>query len=292
MTQRSALLLRGSTGWGEFSPFPDYSPAAAGLWFRAAREAADEAWPQPLRAVVPVNATVPAVEPATAHRIVTESGCATAKVKAGDAADEARIAAVRDALGPAGRLRIDVNAAWERDEAVRRIRALARYDLEYVEQPVASVEDMAAVRKRVDVPLAADESLRSGAAGHVIEEEAADIAVLKVHPLGGVRRCLLLADRLGLPVVVSSALETSIGLAAGVALAAALPELPYACGLGTASLLVGDLVAEPLVPVDGYVHVRRPEPDASRLARFRLTGTEEEELRAALTRAASAVGAR
>ena len=141
--------------------------------------------------------------------------------------------------------------------------------LEYVEQPVASVEDLAVVRRRVAVPIAADESIRRAADPYRVRDlEAADIAVLKVQPLGGVRACLRIAEDIGMPVVVSSAVESSIGIAAGVALAAALPELPYACGLATVQLLTGDVVADPLLPVDGALPVRRPAVDAAALARL------------------------
>jgi O-succinylbenzoate synthase len=128
------------------------------------------------------------------------------------------------------------------------------------------VEDLARVRRRVAVPVAADESIRRAADPYRVRDlEAADIAVLKVQPVGGVRSALRIAEQLGLPVVVSSALETSVGLAAGVALAAALPELPYACGLATTALLQHDLVDDGFVPVEGELAVRRPEPSEALL---------------------------
>jgi O-succinylbenzoate synthase len=182
--------------------------------------------------------------------------------------DEARVDAVRDALGPAGRIRVDANGAWSVDEAVLAIGRLDRAagGLEYAEQPTASVEDLARVRRRVDVPIAADESIRRAEDPYRVRDlEAADIAVLKVQPLGGVRACLEIAERIGLPVVVSSALETSVGIAAGVALAASLPDLPYACGLATVQLLTSDVVAHPLLPVDGALPVLRPTVDVRQL---------------------------
>jgi O-succinylbenzoate synthase len=178
--------------------------------------------------------------------------------------DEARLEAVRDALGPEAAVRVDANGAWSVDRAVTAVRALDRAagGLEYVEQPCASVEDLAAVRRRVDVRVAADESIRRAEdPSRVRDLEAADVAVLKVQPLGGVRACLRIAEDIGLPVVVSSALETSVGIAAGLALAAALPDLPYACGLATVQLLTADVVAEPLLPVDGYLPVSMPRVD-------------------------------
>jgi O-succinylbenzoate synthase len=158
-------------------------------------------------------------------------------------------------------VRIDANGGWSVDEAITAIAALtiAAHGLEYVEQPCASVEELAAVRRAVDVPIAADESIRRADDPYRVRDlEAADIAVLKVQPLGGVRACLRIAEEIGLPVVVSSALETSVGIAAGLALAAALPELPYACGLATVQLLAADVVADPLLPVDGVLPVGAP----------------------------------
>jgi O-succinylbenzoate synthase len=271
---REGVLLQGRAGWGEFSPFWDYGPRECAPWLRAAREAAHDGFPPPVRDRVPVNATVPAVGPERAAEVVRLSGgCTTAKVKVAEpgqseADDLARLEAVRDALGPGGKVRIDVNALWDVDEAVRRIPVYARAagGLEYVEQPCPTLDELAAVRRRVDVPVAADESIRRAEDPLLVAlAGAADVAVLKVQPLGGVRACLELAERCGLPVVVSSALETSVGIAAGVALAAALPELPYACGLATVQLLRHDLVDDPLLPVDGTLPVRRAEPDPALL---------------------------
>ena len=266
-TRRQGVLLPGPAGWGEFSPFPDYDDATCARWLAAARESAYDGWPAPVRDRVPVNTTVPAVGPEQAHAMVRASGCTTAKVKVAElgqvlADDIARVEAVRDALGPAGKVRVDANAAWSVDEATDALRALEKFDLEYAEQPVATLEDMAVLRRRIDVPLAADESVRRAEDPlRVAGLEAADIVVLKVQPIGGVRRCLEVAEACGLPVVVSSAVETSVGIAAGVALAAALPELPYACGLGTVSLLAADVTADPLLPVGGFLPVRAVAPD-------------------------------
>jgi O-succinylbenzoate synthase len=276
ITVREGLLLCGDAGWGEFSPFLEYDARTSAPWLAAAREAAFDGWPAPVRSSVPVNVTVPACDPVLAADIVRRSaGCRTAKVKVAEpgqtlADDQARLEAVRDAIGPSGRVRIDANGGWSVDEAVDRIPLLdkAAGGLEYVEQPCASVEELAAVRRRVDVPIAADESIRRAADPYRVRDlEAADVAVLKVQPLGGVRACLRIAEDIGLPVVVSSAVESSIGIAAGVALAAALPSLPHACGLATVQLLAGDVVADPLLPVDGEIAVRRPEPDPEALGR-------------------------
>ena len=276
ITVREGVLVEGEAGCGEFSPFLEYDAPTSAPWLDCAREAADLGWPAPVRSQIPVNVTVPACSPAQAREIVLASArCRTAKVKVAEPGqdpgeDEARLEAVRDALGVDGLIRIDANGGWSVAEAVRRIGALERAagGLEYAEQPVASVEDLAVVRHRVGVPIAADESIRRAADPYRVRDlDAADIAVLKVQPLGGVRACLRIAEDIGLPVVVSSALESSIGIAAGVALAAALPQLPYACGLATVQLLTDDVVAEPLLPVDGFLPVRRPALEAASLER-------------------------
>lgn len=297
-TRREGVLLRGPAGWGEFSPFPEYGPAECARWLAAARESAFDGWPAAVRDRVPVNVTVPAVDAETARGIVERGGCRTAKVKVAergqaDGDDIARVEAVRDAIGPSGRVRIDVNGGWDVEHAARMIKRLARYDLEYVEQPCATLEELAELRRRVDVPLAADESIRKAEDPlRVRAAGAADIVVLKVQPLGGVRAALCVAEACGLPVVVSSAVDTSVGIAAGVALAAALPELPYACGLATVQLLSDDVVAEPLLPgADGALPVRRPEPDPARLEACAADGERRTAWLARMTDAAGALEA-
>ncbi|MFI0465152.1 o-succinylbenzoate synthase [Saccharopolyspora sp. 5N102] len=276
VTVRRGVLLSGPAGWGEFCPFEDYDDAQSVPWLRAALEACTEEWPEPVRDRIPVNCTVPAVPAEKAAAIVSASGCGTAKVKiaepgqsAGD--DIERVAAVRDALGPGGAIRVDANAAWDVDTAVTRIRELdkAAEGLEYAEQPCTTIDELAAVRRRVDVRIAADESIRRAEDPlRVAVAGAADVAIIKATPLGGVRRALRVAEACGLPCVVSSAVESSVGLAAQLALAGSLPELPFACGLGTVALLDGDVVADSLLPVDGQLPVLRrpPEPDPALVA--------------------------
>ncbi|MBB3050301.1 O-succinylbenzoate synthase [Prauserella isguenensis] len=271
ITVREGVLLRGPAGWGEFSPFRDYDDTESASWLAAAVEASRVGWPEPVRDSIEVNTTVPVVAPDHAHELVSSSGCRTAKVKVADprstlADDCARLEAVRDALGPRGAVRVDANAAWDVDTAVRALGELDRAagGLEYAEQPCPSVPELAEVRRKVDVRIAADESIRRAEDPlRVAVAGAADVAVVKVAPLGGVRRALDVAEACGLPCVVSSAVDSSIGLAAGLALAGALPELEFACGLGTASLLTADVTSSPLSPVAGRLPVPRtaPEPD-------------------------------
>ncbi len=272
---REAVLIRGPSGWGEFSPFPDYPPRITTRWLASALEAACSELPEPGRRTIPINVTVPAVTPEVAVGLVLESGATTAKVKVGEPGqsageDESRLAAVREAMGPAGKIRIDVNASWDLDTATERLASLSRFDLEYVEQPVPTLEEMVELRRRTAVPLAADELVRMRPDPlEVAEMGAADILVVKVQPLGGVSRTLDIAARAGIPVVVSSALETSIGIYSGLLVASLLPQLPYACGLGTVALLEGDPTRAPLVSMSGELEVRRPEPDPDLLARWR-----------------------
>jgi o-succinylbenzoate synthase len=298
INERQGMVWRGPAGWGEWSPFLDYRGAELVPWLRAAEEAAERGWPAPLRTEIAVNCTIPAAGPELAHDIARTSGCRTAKVKVAEpgqtlADDVSRLEAVRDALGPDGRLRIDANGSWSVDEAVLAVRELDRFDLEYVEQPCASIDELADLRRRLarsglQVLIAADESIRRAQDPYqVAQRAAADIAVLKVQPLGGVRACLQIAERIGLPVVVSSALETSIGIRAGLALAAALPDLPYACGLNTVALLADDLAIEPLIAVNGVMKVgdlaideatlenHRPDNQVRRFWQARLVQTRE-----------------
>lgn len=275
VTERLGLLLRGPAGWGEFSPFAEYPPDVTRWWAASAIAAATRPSPAPRRTVVEVNATVPAVGPVEAHRRAATSGCRTAKVKVAEpgqslADDVERVAAVRDALGPDGRVRVDANGAWDvatASVALERLDAAAG-GLEYAEQPCRSLDELAELRRRVRVPIAADESVRTADdPRRVAVAGAADLVVVKVQPLGGVERALDVVAAAGLPAVVSSALESSVGLATGLALAAALPDLAHACGLATTALLADDVTDVPLAPQGGRLRVRTVAPDPAALAR-------------------------
>lgn len=284
VTVRETVVFRGPAGWGEFGPFPEYQDTEAAAWLRAGIEAAWHGFPEPVRTRVPVNATVPAV-PAerVADVLAGYSGAVHAvKIKVAErghtlADDVARVAAVRDIL-PDARLRVDANMGWDEDQAVNALTALAPYELEYAEQPVATVPGLAAVRRRlreggVDLKIAADESVRKAEDPLAVARAgAADLIIVKVAPLGGVRRALEIVRDAGMPAVVSSAIDSSVGIRAGVALAASLPDLPYACGLGTLSLMTADVSREPLTPQDGYLDVRDAAVDPALLAEHELTG--------------------
>ena len=280
VTTREVALIRGPHGWGEFGPFLEYGPAEASRWLACPIESAHHPWPDAVRTTVSVNATVPAVAPGEVAGVLARfPGCTTAKVKVVErgqslADDVARVAEVRAAMGAAGRVRIDANGGWSVDEAVAALSALARYDLEYVEQPCATVEELrdlriALARAGVDVPIAADESIRKAEDPlRVRDLEAADLIVVKVAPLGGVRSALAIVQECGLPAVVSSALDTSVGISFGVALAAALPSLEHACGLGTVALLAGDVTPSPLVPDHGSLTAGRVDVGEALLDRW------------------------
>lgn len=270
ITVREVALIDGPAGWGEFGAFLEYEAPEASAWLASAVEAAYRPPPVVRRDRVPVNATVPAVPAGQVPEILARfPGARTAKVKVAEpgqtlADDVARVNAVR-ALIPV--VRVDANGGWTVHEATAAATALtADGPLEYLEQPCATVEELAALRRQVDVPIAADESIRKASDPlRVVRARAADVAVLKVAPLGGVARMLDIAAQIDIPIVVSSALDSAVGIARGLLAAAALPELRHACGLGTGGFFVED-VAEVAAPVDGYLPVEAVVPDPARLS--------------------------
>ena len=264
LNERDVILLEGPAGWGECSPLAGY-PCDPVQARRAAEESACQGFPPPRRDVVAVNALVDGsgFEPASLR------GFDAVKVKMRSPADLDLVARVRTVVGARVALRVDANGAFDVETAVDVIARLARLDVDLIEQPVASIDDLARVRRRCRVPIAADECIRTiDDARRLRELEAADVVVLKVQPLGGVRAALAVAEEAGVPAIPTSMLETSVGLAAGLALACALPELPFACGLATASLLGADITRDPLVPLDGRLARRTVTPDPALLARY------------------------
>lgn len=285
---REALLFEGPEGWGEFCPFLEYGPEESSRWLACAVESAWSPFPEPRRNRIAVNATVPAVGPERVPEVLSRSRGRVREVKIkvaekGQTLDDdlARVRAVQRAA-PDAVLKMDANGGWDHDGAVAALRALAEFSPAYVEQPVPTIEGLARLREAVvaeelGVPIAADESVRKESDPlRVAAVGAADLIVVKAAPLGGPRNALRIIRDAGLPAVVSSALETSVGMASGLALAAALPELEHACGLGTASLLAGDLTDEPLIPEDGCLPVRRVVPDRARLEEFGAAGARRD----------------
>lgn len=283
---REGMLLHGPSGWGEFAPFGDYDDVRAARWLRCAIEAAYGSWPKPRHEAIAVNAIIPAVSSADAATLARDAvlvhGCTTVKVKVGTglAEDEARVAAIRDVLTTstrAGRIRLDANGAWTVDDAATALRRLGAYGIEYVEQPCADLDALRELRGRIDIPIAVDEPLRwaddpMDPALHRAMSEVADIAIIKAAPIGGVASGLELADALmsvGLGIVVSGSLDSSIGLASGIALADASSRETGASGLGTGTLLAADLIRQPIVPRAGMVPVVRSAPDPALLQEAR-----------------------
>lgn len=274
ITTREVMLVRGPAGWGEFSPFTEYDDQESSAWLRSGIEAAWDGPPEPYRERVRINATVPAVPPSEVPGILARyPGVDTAKVKVAEkgqtvADDVERVRAVR-AVVP--RVRVDANGGWTVDEAVEALSLLLQDgELEYAEQPCATVPELVEVRRRLPgLRVAADESIRRAEDPlRVVRAGGADVAVVKVAPLGGMRALLELAGELGeygVPVVVSSALDSAVGMAAGIAAAAAIPKLEFACGLGTGSLFVDD-VCQGQELVDGTMLAGSVEPDPARLA--------------------------
>ncbi|MFN8087946.1 MAG: o-succinylbenzoate synthase [Mycobacterium sp.] len=276
ITVREVALIDGPAGWGEFGAFLEYEPPEAAHWLASGIESAYGARPSVLRTRIPVNATVPAVSADRVPELLARfPGSSTAKVKVAEPGqtlddDVARVNAVR-AVVPA--VRVDANGAWTVEEAVAAARALTvDGPLEYLEQPCRTVAELAEVRRRVDVPVAADESIRkAGDPIAVVRAGAADVAVLKVAPLGGVESVLDIAAQIDIPVVISSALDSAVGICAGLVAAGALPRLDLACGLGTGGLFVDDVV-ESLDVVEGALDVVGIEPDAARLSALAAPG--------------------
>jgi O-succinylbenzoate synthase len=266
---REVSLFKGEYGWGEFSPFLEYSAAECAPWLKCAIEAATKPRPKLFRQSIKVNGTLPALNnPDEIEGIVNSfPGVTTFKVKVGDnlSEDIARLAKVR-ALRPEVKLRIDVNGNWSVADAVTNLRAIYENigPLEYVEQPCATIEELRELKEKlqINIPIAGDEVLRKARDPFAINlEGAVDVLMLKVQPLGGIERAHKLAEHHKLPVVVSSALESAVGINYGLILAASFPELDFDCGLGTGSLLATNVAELPFI--DGQIHIREFEPEFS-----------------------------
>ena len=276
---RETALIKGESGWGEFAPFVEYSDQESLPWLESAIEAADKALPPALRESIPINATVPASNnEAEIEQILSwYPGVDTVKIKVGTGIKEdlARIKAVRKYL-PKAKIRIDVNGSWSVDDALININAIYEVTgdlLEYVEQPVASLDELRQLKEgmTVDVKIAGDEVLRKAKDPFAISLDGAiDILMLKVSPLGGIKRAMDLASHHKLPVVISSALESAVGISHGLALAARIPKLDYACGLGTSALFNQDISDIPII--SGAIKVKNYPIDIAQIERHELKG--------------------
>ena len=260
ITVREVALIKGSYGWGEFSPFLEYDDVESAPWLASAIEAATTPKPKLYRTSVAVNGTIPALnDPIDLQRIVESfPGVTTFKVKVGNnlAEDLARVNVIRQ-LQPAAKIRIDVNGLWNVDQAEEFLTSVG--EIEYVEQPCTTVAELRELKSRTSVKIVGDEILRKAIDPFAIDLAGAiDYLMLKVQPLGGIKRAHALAEHHNLPVVVSSALESAVGINYGLTLAASFEELNFDCGLGTGSLLAADVAQLPIV--DGMIEISEFEP--------------------------------
>ncbi|MDJ1372312.1 o-succinylbenzoate synthase [Gulosibacter molinativorax] len=287
VTQREAAIIEGTWAWSEFSPFLEYDAEESANWLTAAIEYGFDPTLERLCAGwVDVNATVPAVRPEEVPGVLARfDGCRTVKVKVAErgqtlADDLARIEAVAATL-PEASLRIDANAGWQLDEAEHALREIAKLGitLEYAEQPVATVPELAELRQRIrdlGTRIAADESVRKATDPLAVARAgAADHVIVKVQPLGGIRNAARVVKDAGLTATVSSALDTSVGIVMGAQLAARLPEPRFAAGLGTVSLFAADVLAEPRRPKNGRVSLEVALPRESLLREYRASAERE-----------------
>jgi len=265
VTIRETAIFRGSHGWSEFGAFTEYNDQESSSWLKAALEAANKPWPALFRERVAINATLPIVAPAQVAGILNRfPGCTTVKMKVDDFSNGSEVLEEVLNINPDYKIRLDVNAGWDVDTAISN---LLEYHLrfgnvfDYVEQPCESLPELARVKAESPIRIAADESIRK----HLGEDFSqiklyADVAILKWQPVGGFDDAHRIAKEIGLPVVVSSALETGIGISHGLALAASFEESDFACGLGTVALFEDDVCEPAVIPIDGYLEVKRHEP--------------------------------
>ena len=273
---REALIFKGER-YAEWSPFLEYEDQEAATWLKGAMSWANDPLPTLFRDQIRINATLPAVRPDEIGDVLSKFGkFETVKIKVASTGEElaqdiARIHKVRE-LYPDAKLRLDANGGYAISDALQMVEELRDFNIEYLEQPVSSITDMAALRKQLvgsGIKIAADESIRKSAdPQEVMRAQAADIVMLKAQPLGGVDAGLKIASELGLEVVVSSALETSLGISQGLYLAGALENLDYDCGLGTLNLFEGDIVKDSLIPIESRLDVKVSDPDPELLERF------------------------
>jgi O-succinylbenzoate synthase len=303
ITERELALFEGPAGWGEFAPFLEYDDAESSNWLLSAIDAAINPAPMAYRGLIKVNATLPALNNAKEIEELLQSftGCDTVKIKVGEnlGEDIVRIARVR-ALLPKAKLRLDVNGAWSVDQALINLYEIYEEvgPLEYIEQPCATLTELRQLKEKlvIDFKITGDEVIRKAKDPFVIDlQGAVDVLMLKVAPLGGVTRAREIGAHHNLPMVVSSALDSAVGIGYGLQLAASLPSLDYACGLATSQLLSADVADMPLE--NGELAVRSISPDADLLAKYavpveRLTWWKERTKRAFYAGAESEIEAR
>ena len=289
--RREGILLAGPSGWGEFSPFPNYAPIEDSLWLRAALESAFVPIEFPQNSSVAVNAIIGDNEDPYlgSARALNEFGCTTIKIKVGLDVDQdvERVQEIVRAFVEAGQLnklliRLDANGRWGIEQAINTIAELQSVPIEYIEQPCRSATQLRKLRKKLTVPIAVDETIRTDGQHQV--SEFADLAIIKVSPLGGIDAVERLIEKLDVPVRFSSALESSVGLSSSL-LAAHKFAPDQVAGLGTGMLLATDTVKQSAIPHGGRIRVAKCEPDPEQLARVPLSKTQQDLWRKRLAQA-------
>ena len=263
---RELALFEGPAGWSEFSAFTEYNNKESTPWLSASLEAATKPPPKPIRDQIPVNATLPNVKVSEVKQLLAAfAGCTTVKIKINDFISDQDLLVETLKHIPNAKFRLDVNGGWSLAEAVANLKNYEQEFgslIEYVEQPCIDIADLSILRRSTSIKIAVDESIRKFLGSDLTKlKEVADIAIIKWAPSGGVRSALELIEKIDLPVVISSALDSSVGISHGLSLAAAVPNLYGACGLGTASLLAGDVTSDSLIPINGIINNRKVTPD-------------------------------
>jgi o-succinylbenzoate synthase len=270
---REIALFEGPAGWSEFSPFLEYDNKQSATWMKAALEAATKPAPTPIRKEVMVNATLPNIKPGEVEKVLSNyDGCTTIKIKINDFTIDRELLIESLKHVPNARFRLDINGGWTLDEAIENIK---NYEgefaglIDYVEQPCIDIADLKVLKNETGVKIAVDESIRKFLGSDLTKlKDVADIAVIKWAPSGGINAALDLIKQISLPVVVSSALDSSVGISHGLALACAIPNLYGACGLATVALLEGDVTSDSLLASKGVITNRKVTPD--RISEFKV----------------------
>jgi O-succinylbenzoate synthase len=263
---REIALFEGPAGWSEFSPFIEYSNKESSTWLKAAIEGATKEPPKPIRDQVEINATLPNVKVSEVKELLAGfNGCNTIKIKINDfETDQALLIECLKEI-PKAKFRLDVNGGWALEEAIANVQSYEKAFgslIEYIEQPCTDFADLNSLRNSTGIKIAVDESIRKYLAGDLTKiNEVADIAIIKWAPTGGIVEALEVIEKIGLPVVISSALDSSVGISHGLSLAEAVPNLYGACGLGTVCLFEGDVTSNPLMPINGIIKNRKVIPD-------------------------------
>lgn len=263
---REIALFEGPEGWSEFAPFNEYGNKESATWLKAAIEAATKPAPKPVRNEVAVNATLPNIKVDQVSKLLASfNGCTTIKVKINDFINDHQLLIEVLKYIPEAKFRLDVNGGWNLEEAIVNLRNYQKEfpgQIDYVEQPCIDIADLKSLRQAVKIQIAVDESIRKYLGTDLTKlKEVADVAIIKWAPTGGFSSAFEIIERIQLPVVVSSALDSSVGISHGLSLAAAIPNLYGPCGLATVALLESDVTSKPLVAENGYVKNRRVIPD-------------------------------